>query len=425
MKKYILIAMLILACPIQSEAAQDKLLLRDADHVMMFGDSITALGINPMFVSDYLLMCKPATNLGLTCIARGGETATGSSLYAATYMRIKPTVITTLFGWNDGGYSGPLTPERAKANRDGLTKIINDARKAGARLIIIGSPTCGDPDFGYGSNVEKAAEYNKVLSELRDVGRDVAKKEGVQFAEVHDLMMGVLAKAKAKYGKRGYCFSRDAEYDGGCHVSESGQLVITYALLKAMGCDGNIGTITVDLAAGKAEAIDGHKVLSMTNGQAEIESSRYPFCFYGDDTVKATSTRNVIQFLPFNEDLNRFMLIVRNIGADKAKVTWGAGSKEFSAAQLEKGINLAAEFMDNPFSEPFARAEQAIKGRHAGYTLNELLHPLPMYEQYLPEEKALTDKIFTIIDDKCKQERDAALAAVVPVKHTIKIEPVK
>ena len=273
MKRFILGAILFLAtCTTQPQAAQNKLLLRDGDQVLMLGDSITALGINPMFVGGYLLMCKPAANLGLTCIARGGETATGCSLYAATDMRIKPTVITTLFGWNDGGYSGPLTPERAKANRDGLTKIINDARKAGVRLIIIGSPTCGDPDFAYSSNVQKAAEYNKVLAGLRDVGRDVAKKEGVQFAEIHDLMMGVLAKAKAKYGKRGYCFSRDAEYDGGCHVSESGQLVIAYALLKAMGCDGDIGRITVDLAAGKAEATDGHKVLSMANGQ--VKSSR-------------------------------------------------------------------------------------------------------------------------------------------------------
>ena len=426
MKRWIPGAIFFLAaCAVPLQAAQPNQLLRDGDHVMMFGDSITALGINPMFVSDYLLMCKPAASLGLTCIARGGETATGCSAYAGVDMRIKPTVITTLFGWNDGGYSGPLTEDRAKANRDGLTKIVNDAKKAGVRLIVIGSPTCGDPDFGYSSNVQKAAEYNKVLAGLRDVGRDVAKKEGVRFAEIHDLMMGVLAKAKAKYGKRNYCFSRDAEYDGGCHVSESGQLVIAYALLKAMGCDGDIGRITVDLAAGKAEAIDGHKVLSMANGQVEIESSRYPFCFYGDDTVKATSTRNVIQFLPFNEDLNRFMLIVRNLGAGKAKVTWGATSKEFSAAQLEKGINLAAEFLDNPFSEPFARAEQAIKGHQGGYTLTELLHPLPLYEQYLPTEKALTDKMFTIIADRCRQERDAASAAVVPVKHTIKIEAVK
>ena len=427
MRRYVLGAVLLVAaCTAQPQAAQTKPLLRDGDSVLMFGDSITALGINPMFVGGYLLMCKPAPNLSLTSIARGGETATGCSTYAAYDMRTKPTVITTLFGWNDGGYAGPLLPERAEANRNGLTKIINDAKQAGVRLIIIGSPTCGDPDFGYGSDPQKAAEYNKVLAGLRDVARDVAAKEGVAFAEIHDLMMGVLAKCKAKYGKDKYCFS-ESTADGGCHVSESGQIVIAYAFLKAMGCDGNIGTITVDLAAGKAEAIDGHKVLSMTNGQVEIESSRYPFCFSGEDPSKATSTRGVIEFVPFNEELNRFMLIVRNIGAGKAKVTWGAASKEFSAAQLEKGINLAAEFLDNPFSARFAELLYHIRGRQGdcAFTMDQLLHFLPTYEKYLPESKDLTDQLFKAITEKCNAARQAASAAVAPFKHTIKLEAVK
>ena len=57
--------------------------------------------------------------------------------------------------------------------------------------------------------------------------------------------------------------------------------------------------------------------------------------------------------------------------------------------------------------------------------IGALLHPLPLYEQYLSEEKELTDQIFTAIADKCKQSGDAAAAAVEPVRHTIKIEAMK
>src|SRR6185295_2891091 len=120
-----------------------------------------------------------------------------------------------------------------------------------------------------------------------------------------------------------------------------------------LGCDGNIGTITVRFEdAGAAEATEGHKIVSAKDGVVEVESSRYPFCFAGDP--KSTSaTRGIIEFIPFNEELNRFRLVVKGAAAGKYKVTWGSESKEFSADELAKGINLAAEFLDNPFSGPF------------------------------------------------------------------------
>jgi len=36
-------------------------------------------------------------------------------------------------------------------------------------------------------------------------------------------------------------------------------------------------------------------------------------------------------------------------------VTWGAETKQFTGAQLRKGINLATEFPANPFTDAFAR----------------------------------------------------------------------
>ena len=36
-------------------------------------------------------------------------------------------------------------------------------------------------------------------------------------------------------------------------------------------------------------------------------------------------------------------------------MTWGGVTKEFASAELAGGINLAAAFLDNPFSEPFKK----------------------------------------------------------------------
>ena len=233
--------------------------------------------------------------------------------------------------------------------------------------------------------------------------------------------MTAMAKAKAKYGDA-YVFAGP----DGVHPGPNGHLVMAYALLKAMGVDGNIGTISVDLAANKAQATDGHKIVSMDGGAVTVESTRYPFCFYGDP--KGISTRAIVDFFPFNDDLNRFMLVVTNPGADRVKVTWGGQSKEFSAADLAKGVNLAAEFMDdNPFSKPFAAVEQAIREKQERETALIKNFYFPVNQQ-APALGNLGDAIAKIdaaiekkIDAGASQDRDAAQ----PVTHTITIEPVK
>ena len=52
------------------------------------------------------------------------------------------------------------------------------------------------------------------------------------------------------------------------------------------------------------------------------------------------------------------MLAARGEDRKRFRVTWGDASKEYPAEQLAKGINLAAEFLDNPFSEPFRKPKR-------------------------------------------------------------------
>src|SRR5206468_7534137 len=167
-------------------------------------------------------------------------------------------------------------------------------------------------------------------------------------------MLDVMTKAKAKYGED-YAIAGAKD---GVHPDANGHLVMAYAFLKALGCDGNIGTITIDLAGNRADATDGHKIVSAKDGVVEIESTRYPFCV-GGDPKDLNATAGIIEFFPFNQDLNRLMLVVTNPGAEKIKVTWGATSKEYPAAELAKGINLAADFPANPFGEPFKKVEES------------------------------------------------------------------
>jgi len=230
-------------------------------------------------------------------------------------------------------------------------------------------------------------------------------------------MFDAMTKAKAKLGSNHAFAGGD-----GVHPGPNGQLAMAYAFLKALGCDGNIGTITVDLDAKKAEASEGHKVLSYQDGAVEIESSKYPFCFYGDPGGQ--STRSAIDYLPFNDDLNRFKLGVKGAKGDEVKVKWGEAEKTFSKGDLERGINLAAEFIDNPFSGPFSKVQQAIQAQQNLETpLHKVwVHNLQPIREQLPEAKEAAEQIVAAAAKKRQKLVDAASAAVVPVKYTIKIE---
>lgn len=414
----VLLAGLLAIVP-QVLAAEAK--LQDGDYVAVIGDSITEQRLYSLYIEDYLLMCKPAQDLRATQFGWGGETAPGfAGRMANDMLRFGATAATTCFGMNDGGYS-PMDEAKGRRYREAQKSVVQQLKKAGVRLIVVGSPGCVDADTFGGHKPEAAAMYNKTLAALRDIAKEVAQEEGVAFANVFDPMMDVMTKAKAKYGREYHMGGGD-----GVHPDRNGHLVMAYAFLKALGCDGQIGTITVDLAAGKAEASGGHKVLSVNGGAVEVESSRYPFCFYGDP-ARTDSTRGVIGLLPFNQDLNRFALVVKGLKGDKAKVTWGNATKEFPAADLEKGINLAAEFLDNPFSEPFRKVEEKIaqqQGMEVQLVKN-LLHNLPAYKQAAPDETESLERIAAALVKKDKEARDASAAAVQPVKHAIRIEAAK
>ena len=410
----VVLAVLLVSSPVAAAEG-----LKQGDYVAVVGDSITEQKLYSVYIEDYLLMCQPVADLRASQFGWSGDTASGfSNRMANDMLRFQPNVVTTCFGMNDGGYS-PMNPDKAKNYRNAQTSIVEQCKKAGVRLIVVGSPGCVDADKF--RNPEAAIMYNKTLAEERDIAREVAQSQGVAFANVIDPMIDVMTKAKAKYGKDYHVGGGD-----GVHPDANGQLVMAYAFLKALGCSGEIGKITVDLGSGKAEATAGHKVLNASGSTIELESTRYPFCFYGDPS-KPSATRGVIEFLPFNDDLNRLTLVASGGKADRYKVTWGEAGKEFAAADLAKGINLAAEFLDNPFSGPFQKVEQKIREQQNYETplVKTFLHSLPASKAIVPEEADALVRVATVAMAKDKTLREASAAAVKPVQHKLSIEPVK
>jgi hypothetical protein len=110
-----------------------------------------------------------------------------------------------------------------------------------------------------------------------------------------------------------------------------------------------------------------------------------------------------------------------------AKITWGAQSQEFAAADLEKGVNLAAAFIpDNPFSEPFAKVHAAARAQQDQevFLTKEYGTVLDRLKKALPSQTEAFDQILKSGIEQHQALSDAAASLVVPLHHTIKIEPV-
>jgi len=407
------LVLLLSACPLRAQECQ----LKKGDRVVVVGDSITEQKLYSRYIEDYLTVCTPQLDLWVLQLGWGGETAGGFlGRMDQDLLSFKPTIVTTCYGMNDGGYQA-YKDDIGKRYGDAMAKLVERAKAAGAK-VIVGSPGAVDTFCFRGRGGVTPDIYNDNLAHLGDIDKKIAADNGMPFANVHDAMIEAMAAAKAKLGKEYHVCGGD-----GFHPAPNGHIVMAYAFLKAMGLDGQIGTITVDAGAGAAKATDGHKILSAKDAQVEVESARYPFCFFGDP-ARPDGTKSIVPFTPFNKDLNRLTLVVENLKSDKAKVTWGGASKSFTKEQLAKGINLASEFLDNPFCEAFKKVDDLVAAKQGAETdmIKNLYRALGSFKRMNdPEITAAANQLQDRLAARQAKLGEAIRAAVTPVKHTITI----
>jgi lysophospholipase L1-like esterase len=354
----------------------------------------------------------------------GGETAAGFAARVENDLApFKPTVATTCYGMNDGQYR-PYVADIGQSYETNMRKVVAGLQKAGVQQIVIGSPGAVDTKYFVRTNfapLSGADGYNKNLSSLRDIDAKLASELGVGFADVHQPMIEAMGKAKETLGENYDVCGKD-----GFHPGPNGHLIMAYAFLRGLGCDGNIGEVIIDMNA-KATTSGAHKVTGGGAGQAEVESTRYPFCFEGD-AKSSGGTRSIAPFLPFNQELNRFTLKVKNLTSAKAKVTWGEESKEFTREQLQSGVNLAAEFARTPFDASFRQVLQAVATKQNFETamIKNMVTGFRSFNGEAKQDPELAGA-FAKVGERLgarQQQLDAEVRkAITPVKHTLTVMP--
>jgi len=301
-----------------------------------------------------------------------------------------------------------------------------EAFKANHVRVIEGSPGCvGKIPFWVKSATGTVEDLNLNLCTLRNIGIEIANKEKVGFADVFWPMLTAGVAAQKEYGTNYAIAGKD-----GVHPAWAGHTVMAYAFLKAMGLSGDIGTFKVDLKRGKMTATKGHQVLSTVDGQFTIKSSRYPYCACVESSDPSDSYPNcakdnpsgdnsigsAMRLIPFNQQLNRLILITKNGNAPAYVVTWGTQSKKFTADQLARGVNLGEEFPVNPFCAAFGKVDAAIAAKQA-YETKQIKERFRS-----PEAKSNMEAVAAETEQQREPLAQAVSASFIPVTHTLKIQ---
>jgi len=137
----------------------------------------------------------------------------------------KPTVVTLLFGMNDGNYVD-FDPAIMKVFEDGLAEIIHQIKARTSARIYVMTPTVYDGTRH--TPWSHTDRYNEVLDRYSQAARELANREKLAVIDLHSITTAALHDAKSI--ESSYTFLPD-----GVHPEPDGQLVIAAGILKAWG----------------------------------------------------------------------------------------------------------------------------------------------------------------------------------------------
>ena len=120
--------------------------------IMFLGDSITQAGQYISLIEYYLERQNPQANYDMINLGLASETTSGLSedghaggafprpcvhdRLGRALEKVRPQIIFACYGMNDGIYLGP-DPMRMAAFQQGITKLVEAGREAGAQVVLI------------------------------------------------------------------------------------------------------------------------------------------------------------------------------------------------------------------------------------------------------------------------------------------------
>lgn len=331
--RYFLILAAFAACTTAATAADFA--IRDGDTVVFLGDSITAARTYGKIIEDYTLLRYPQRNVRFINAGWGGDTAAGGlARLDRDVFAHGATLLTVAYGINDIGWGTKADDEHRQKFLDSIRGIVEACKQHKVRVFICSAAiTAGD---------QGADDY---LQKMCNDGMAISRELGEGAIDVMGTMRPI--QNRVRKWRAEHADSTDSLHvPDGVHLNDLGHLAMAFAILKGLGAPAEVSSATFQ--ARKLQLIEssGCKITDVSSNGAgdEIRFRRL------DDGLPLNleplwGLRFL--FIPIPEELNRYMLTVKNLPPAKYEIradgrllgTWSEG-------QLAEGVNLASATAD-------------------------------------------------------------------------------
>ncbi len=344
--------------------------LHNGDRVCFYGDSITEQRFYPAEVETYVLTRFPQLHVRFIDAAVGGDRVTGGWAgpidlrLERDVFPFKPTVVTIMLGMNDAGYQ-PFNAKLFDTFKKGYRHIIASLRQhlPGVRIVLLETSPFDDvtqaPQFPGG--------YNGVLDRYDTFVRQLGREDHLLVVDFNTPMVRVtreMWKTDPKLAKQ--------VIPGRVHPSAAGEMMMAQALLKAWHAPATVTQVSLQ-ASRRLSAIREIKarnttLLHLHRAAGELGWDQYDSALpapmlalhekwpqFPKWDLFIPPQPNPDYTNPVTAMIDKLNGFTRQLDQERLQVSGLADSEyalsidgqkvaNFSASQLQQGVNLARDF---------------------------------------------------------------------------------
>jgi lysophospholipase L1-like esterase len=305
--------------------AQHPFALKDADTIVMLGDSITAQHLHSNYIEAYVLTRYPGWQLRFRNAGVGGDTVP-SALARLDYdvLPWKPTIVTIELGMNDSG-GGPNSVEPYLEH---MKTLIGRIRAAGAQPVFITASPVND-----GTSSAHLTGRNVTLDTMATEIVKLAHTERLPITDQFRVVLDLWGTNRAN--------AEGVNLQGNdVHPGPPGQLTMAWACLKGLGMPSLVSEATIDVAEGKALAANDCHITDLNCASDSASFSRLDKCL---PMPIPDNARNGLKLVPLAADLSHYGLAVTRLKAGRYDVKIdGVAVATATADELAAGLELGA-----------------------------------------------------------------------------------
>ena len=354
------------ALAIASPANAQQFALKSGDHVVTYGDSITAQCLYSNFAEAFVLTRYPKLVIDWTTAGWGGDRVGGGGggpidvRLQRDVLAYNPTMVTVMLGMNDGSYRAfdqGIFDTYAKGYQH-IVDVVKKANPATAFTLIQPSPfddITQAPQFPGG--------YNGVLIKYSAFVKDLAQKNGFLTADFNTAVDDVITKSNT-------ADPADAAkiIPGRVHPSPAGHLIMAETLVKSWNFPSLVASVTIDGTAGKLVTANNATVTNVAAGPSlkwdELDNALPLPWSYGDPVMQL-----VVKNSDFLSAIDQEPLSIINLTAPKYTLNIdGKPVGTFTKEDLASGVNLAG--IDTPMLDQ-ANNVLALTNKHVAVHMNK------------------------------------------------------